>query len=261
MARFIDGAAMPARSLLAALLLLNAVTAYPAGKSVTVFAASSLTDVIQEVSTAFTADTGISVRVSPAASSALARQIESGSPADVFISADQQWMDYLATRKLIKTDTRIDIVSNSLVLVAPADSKLSLRISPGFGIAKALGKNGRLSTGDPVSVPAGKYAAAALAKLGVWEAVKDRIIPADNVRTALNFVALGEAPLGIVYATDARGNTRVRVVDTFPASSHERISYPAAATASANAHAATFVKFLRSDKAQAIFDKAGFGEP
>jgi molybdate transport system substrate-binding protein len=252
---------VPGKSLLLALLLLNASAVHAADKTVTVFAASSLTDVLQEINSAFTADTGISVRVSPAASSALARQIESGSPADVFISADQEWMDYLSLRKLIKADSRVDIVSNSLVLVAPADSKLSLRIAPGFELARALGRNGRLSTGDPASVPAGKYAAAALKKLGVWNDVKDRIIPADNVRTALNFVALGEAPLGIVYATDARGNAKVRVVDAFPASSHEPITYPAATTAGANAHAAAFVKFLRSDKAQAIFGRAGFSRP
>jgi molybdate transport system substrate-binding protein len=252
---------MLARSLLATVLLLTAVTGHASEKVITVFAASSLTDVLQEVANAFKADTGIAVRISPAASSALARQIESGSPADVFISADQQWMDYLATRKLIKADTRTNIVSNSLVLVAPADSKVSLQIRPGFALARALGARGRLATGDPASVPVGKYAAAALARLGVWNEVKDRLIPADNVRTALNFVALGEAPLGIVYATDARGNARVRVVDTFPSSSHERISYPAAATANATADAATFVKFLRSDKARAIFDKAGFARP
>jgi molybdate transport system substrate-binding protein len=256
-----EGTAMPGRLLLIALLLLGAAPGHAAEKTVTVFAASSLTDVLQEITRAFTAATGIAVRVSPAASSALARQIESGSPADVFISADQEWMDYLAARKLIKAETRVDIVSNSLVLVAPADSKLNLRIAPGFDLAKALGKSGRLSTGDPAIVPAGKYAAAALTKLGVWHQVRDRIIPADNVRTALNFVALGEAPLGIVYATDARGNARVRVVDTFPASSHERISYPAAAMTTANAEAATFVKFLRSDKVQAIFEKAGFSRP
>lgn len=249
------------RTLLNGLLLL-ATTGQSAEKAiVTVFAASSLKDVLEEVGRSFTTETGIPARFSFAASSALARQIESGSPADVFISADQQWMDYLATRKLIRTETRVDIVSNSLVLVAPADSRLSLRIAPGFDVAKALGKNGRLSVGDPASVPAGKYAAAALTKLGVWNQVRDRIIPADNVRTALNFVALGEAPLGIVYATDARGNGRVRVVDTFPPSSHDRITYPAAANASSTADAARFVKFLRSDKAQLIFERAGFSRP
>jgi molybdate transport system substrate-binding protein len=252
---------MPGRLLLSLLLLLAASAGHAADRVVTVFAASSLADVLQEISKAYTAATQVQVRISPAASSALARQIESGSPADVFISADQEWMDYLAIRKLIRTDTRISVVSNSLVLVAPADSSVSLMIAPGFALAKALGKNGRLATGDPASVPVGKYASVALTRLGVWNQVKDRIIPADSVRTALNFVALGEAPLGIVYATDARGNARIRVVDTFPASSHDRITYPAAATARAGADAASFVSFLRSDAARAIFDRAGFGRP
>lgn len=249
------------RKSLLTLLLLTAAASQAAERMVTVFAASSLTNVLEEVGKTYTSSTQVPVRFSFAGSSALARQIESGSPADVFVSADQEWMDYLASRKLIKAETRGDIVSNSLVLVAPADSKLSLRIAPGFALARALGPKGRLATGDPASVPVGKYASAALTKLGVWNDVKDRVIPADNVRTALNFVALGEAPLGIVYATDARGNDKVRVVDTFPASSHDRISYPAAATASANADAASFVKFLSSPAARAIFDKAGFGKP
>lgn len=252
---------MLGKSLLTFVLLLTATASQAADRVVTVFAASSLTDVLNDVGKAYTVATQVQVRISPAASSALARQIESGSPADVFISADQEWMDYLAVRKLIRTDTRTDIVSNSLVLVAPADSTINLRITPGFALAKALGKNGRIATGDPASVPVGKYASAALMQLGVWSEVKNRLIPADNVRTALNFVALGEAPLGIVYATDARGNARVRVVDTFPASSHERISYPAAATANASVESTGFVKFLRSDAAQAIFIRAGFGQP
>jgi molybdate transport system substrate-binding protein len=249
------------RSLLSILILLAAATAPAAEKTITVFAASSLTDVMNEVGKSYTAATGIQVRISPAASSALARQIESGAPADVFISADQEWMDYLATRKLIKPETRADIVSNSLVLVAPAASTVSLRIGPGFALMAALGKNGRLATGDPTSVPVGKYASAALTNLGVWKDVKERLIPADNVRTALNFVSLGEAPLGIVYATDARGNAKVRVVDTFPASTHDRITYPAAATASAVADAAGFVKYLLGDAARRVFDSAGFGKP
>jgi molybdate transport system substrate-binding protein len=249
------------RSLLAGLILLGTTGRAAQAKVLTVFAASSLKDVLEEAGRSFTAKTGIATRFSFAASSALARQIESGSPGDVFISADQQWMDYLAVRNHIKVATRVDIVSNSLVLVAPADSALRLRIAPGFELARALGKNGRLSTGDPASVPAGKYAAAALKALGVWNDVKDRLIPADNVRTALNFVALGEAPLGIVYATDARGNPRVRVVDAFPASTHDRITYPAVATASAGADAALFVDYLRSEAARAIFDRAGFSRP
>jgi molybdate transport system substrate-binding protein len=252
---------VPGKSLLILLLLTTTVTGQTAERVITVFAAASLTTVLEDVGKAFAATTRIPVRFSFAASSVLARQIESGSPADVFVSADQEWMDYLANRNLIKPDTRRNIVSNSLVLVAPADSRITLRIGPGFALAAALGRNGRLATGDPASVPVGKYASAALTKLGVWKDVKDRIIPADNVRTALNFVALGEAPLGIVYATDARGYGKVRVVDTFPASSHERISYPAAATASAGADAHSFVKFLTSDAARAIFDSAGFGKP
>jgi molybdate transport system substrate-binding protein len=252
---------MRRRLLLVLALLLTATAGKAAERVVTVFAASSLTNVLEDVRKAYTAATQVEVRISPAASSALARQIESGAPADVFISADQEWMDYLATRKLIRPDTRANIVSNSLVLVAPADSKASLTIKPGFKLAEALGKNGRLATGDPANVPAGRYASAALTRLGVWNEVKDRIIAADNVRNALNFVALGEAPLGIVYATDARGNDKVRVVDTFPASTHDPITYPAAATANAGADAAGFVKFLQGSAARAIFDKAGFGRP
>jgi len=249
------------RSLLALVLLLAAVAGQAAERIVTVFAAASLTDVLEEVGKAYTAANQVPVRFSFAASSALARQIESGAPADVFVSADQEWMNFLETKDLIRPDTRRDIVSNSLVLIAPASSKLVLHIEPGFKLAAALGKNGRLATGDPASVPVGKYARAALTKLGVWDSVQTRIIPADNVRTALNFVALGEAPLGIVYATDARGQTRVRVVDTFPAASHEPISYPAAVVGNAGADAIGFVRFLGSDTAQLIFERAGFGRP
>src|SRR5690606_14339808 len=147
-------------------------------------------------------------------------QIESGAPAGVFISADQEWMDYLAARDLIDRSSRTDVVTNSLVLIAPADSSLQVVIQPGFALAAALGRNGRLATGDPDTVPAGRYAKAALTSLGVWDGIARRVIAADNVRTALNFVALGEAPAGIVYATDARGNDKVRVVGTFPAGTH-----------------------------------------
>jgi len=249
------------RRVLLSLLLVATAATQAADKPITVFAASSLTNVLEEIGKAYTAATGITVRISAAASSALARQIESGAPADVFISADEEWMDYLAERKLIAADTRANIASNTLVLVAPADSNLKLVIKPGFALVNALGKNGRLATGDPASVPVGRYASAALTRLGVWDAVKSRLIPADNARTALNFVALGEAPLGIVYATDARGNGSVRVVDTFPASTHEPILYPAAATIGGGAQAARFVQFLRGEKARAIFDTAGFGRP
>jgi molybdate transport system substrate-binding protein len=247
--------------LLAALFVPGAPVAAAAKNELTVFAAASLTDVLQEVGSAYTARTGAPVRFSFAASSALARQIESGSPAGAFVSADQDWMNYLAERKLIDAATRADVVTNALVLIAPADSKLQLEIVPGFALAQALGRNGRLSTGDPESVPAGRYAKAALRKLGVWDSVSARMIAADNVRTALNFVALGEAPVGIVYATDVRGNDKVRVVDTFPAGTHEPIRYPAAATARGGAQAAAFVRFLQTEQARGIFRNHGFGIP
>ena len=249
-------------SLLAGLLLVLATTTAPAAdRVVTVFAASSLTEVLEEIGKTYTEDTQVPVRFSFAASSALARQIESGSPADAFICADQEWMNYLAQRKLIQPESRVNVVTNSLVLVAPADSKLQLTIAPHFDLARALGTRGRIATGDPASVPVGKYARAALTALGVWDSVADRIVPAENVRSALNFVALGETPLGIVYATDAKGQAKVRVVDTFPASSHDPIAYPAAVTARGGAAAAGFVQFLRGGKARAIFIKYGFGIP
>jgi molybdate transport system substrate-binding protein len=231
-----------------------------AAETLTVFGASSLTNVLEEIGKAFTAQTGVPVRFSFAASSQLAKQVESGAPADVFICADQDWMDYLASRKLIQPATRRNIVRNSLVLVAPAGSTVSLKIAPGFALAAALGDRGRIATGDPDSVPVGRYARAALTSLGVWRSVESRIIPADNVRTALNFVARGEAALGIVYATDARAESRVRVVDRFPAATHEPITYPAAAT-SGTRDAAAFVAFLVSEPAHVIFDKAGFRRP
>jgi molybdate transport system substrate-binding protein len=253
---------MKKSAFLAAVLSLLAGAAAPAAQDeLTVFAAASLTDVLELAGSAFTASTRVPVRFSFASSAALARQIESGAPADVFVSADQDWMDYLAARKLIDPATRGDIVTNSLVLIAPADSRLALQIAPRFALAQALGRNGRLATGDPETVPAGKYAKAALQSLGVWDSVAARVIAADNVRTALNFVALGEAPLGIVYATDARGNDKVRVLDTFPAGTHEPITYPAAATARGGAQAAAFVRFLHGEEGRAIFRRYGFQLP
>ena len=247
---------------MAALLLALCATASQAAERVlTVFAAASLTNVLQEAGDAYTAETKLPVRFSFAASSALARQIESGAPADVFVSADQDWMNYLQARNLLAPATRANIVANTLVLVAPADSNIALRIAPGFALAAALGADGRLATGDPASVPVGKYAQAALTKLGIWPLVEKRVVAADNVRTALNFVARGEAPLGIVYASDAKTEPKVRVVDTFPASTHEPITYPAAATSTAGPGAAAFLKFLRGPTARALFDRAGFGRP
>lgn len=247
--------------LAAVLMLAGSLHCQAAERVLTVFAASSLTDVLGEIGHAYTKSSGVPVRFSFAGSPALARQIESGAPADAFISADRQWMDYLAQRKLIVAATRADVASNVLVLVAPADSRLSLEIGPGFALAQGLGSSGRLAIGDPETVPAGRYARAALTALGVWNGVSRRIIAADNVRTALNFVTLGEAPLGIVYATDVRGNDRVRIVDVFPAGLHEPITYPAAATARGGAGALDFLQFLRGAEARAILVRHGFAIP
>ena len=253
---------MKTRHLLCGLLLgAIAMASQAAERTLTVFGASSLTNVLEELGKAYTAKTGTPVRFSFAASSVLAKQVESGAPADVFVSADREWMDYLASRRLIQAATRRDIGGNLLVLVAPADSRIELKIAAGFPLAAALGERGRIATGDPASVPAGKYARAALSSLAVWSSIENRLIPADNVRTALNFVARGEAPLGIVYSTDARAESRVRVVDTFPASTHEPIRYPAAATTVASAGATGFLEFLSSEPARVILDRAGFSRP
>jgi len=225
--------------------------------SITVFAAASLTNVLQELGDGFTKDTAIPVRFSFAASSALARQIENGAPADVFLSADLEWMDYLQTRNLIQRDTRYDLLGNRLVLVAPADSKIELTIAPRFPLAKALGA-GRLATGDPDSVPVGRYAREALMTLGVWNDVAGRMVRADSVRAALAFVDRGEAPLGIVYETDALIDKHVRVVDVFPANSHLPIVYPIALTRAAKPNAAGFVAYVRGPAGDAAFKAYGF---
>jgi molybdate transport system substrate-binding protein len=253
------------RFLLGLLLISSAALAASsvaaAERSLTVFAAASLTDVLEPIGRAYTAANGTGVRFSFAASSMLARQIESGAPADVFISADEDWMDYLQNRALIDADSRRDIVSNELVLIAPVGSTTKLRIEPGIALTTELGARGRLAMADPETVPAGRHAKAALIWLGVWGGVANRLVPADNVRTALNFVARAEAPLGIVYRTDADVEPRVRVVDVFPASSHEPIRYPAAVVMKAIPPARGFVDFLSGAMAREQFDKAGFGRP
>jgi molybdate transport system substrate-binding protein len=225
--------------------------------SITVFAAASLTNVLQELGDGFTKETSNPVRFSFAASSALARQIENGSPADVFFSADVEWMDYLQARNLIQPDTRHNVLGNRLVLIAPTDSKVKLKIEPGFALATALGK-GRLATGDPDAVPAGRYAREALTSLGVWAEVADRLVRADSVRSALAFVDRGEAPLGIVYDTDALIDKQVRVVDVFPDNSHLPIVYPVALTSRAGADAAKFVAYLRGPAGDIAFKAHGF---
>ncbi len=225
--------------------------------SITVFAAASLTNALQELGDGFTKDTSIAVRFSFAASSALARQIENGSRADVFFSADLEWMDYLQSRNLIQPATRHDVLGNQLVLVAPADSKIVLKIQPHFALAATLGK-GRLATGDPDSVPVGRYAHEALANLGVWDEISARLVRADSVRSALAFVDRGEAALGIVYATDALVDKKVRVVDAFPAATHMPIIYPAALTTGAKSDAAKFLAYIRGPAGNVAFQHHGF---
>jgi molybdate transport system substrate-binding protein len=235
-----------------------ALTSSAADKpSITVFAAASLTNVLQELGDGFTKTTSIPVRFSFAASSALARQIENGSPADVFFSADLEWMDYLQNHNLIQPDSRHNVIGNRLVLIAPIDSKIKLKIEPGFALAAALGK-GRLATGDPDAVPVGRYAREALTTLGVWSNVADRLVRADSVRSALAFVDRGESPLGIVYDTDALIDKRVRVVDVFPDNSHLPIVYPIALTTRAGGDAAKLVDYLRGPAGQVAFKAYGF---
>jgi molybdate transport system substrate-binding protein len=230
-----------------------------------VFAAASLTDVLSELQQLWRKSSGAPVKLSFAASSMLARQIEAGGRADLFISADQQWMDYLATRGLIDSASRRNLAGNSLVLIAATRSSASrdesrLELGRGLDLAKALG-GGRLAIADPDTVPAGRYARRALESLGLWNQASVRLARADNVRAALLFVARGESPLGIVYATDAQIEPNVRVLATFPDNSHEPITYPAAATASAGPDAAAFLAFLRSSTAVPVWKKHGFQEP
>jgi molybdate transport system substrate-binding protein len=222
-----------------------------------VFAASSLTHVLGELAPMWEKRSGVTVKLSFAASSVLARQIEAGGAADVFISADQEWMDYLQARGLLDEASRRDLAGNRLVLIAPADSTVALAIAPGFPLFAALG-GGRLSTGDPDTVPVGRYARAALTSLGAWEGVSDRLVRADNVRGAMMFVARGEAPLGIVYSTDALMDRQVRVVDTFPIDSHAPIAYPAAAIRGAHAEARAFLGYLAGKDAAPVWRRYGF---
>lgn len=223
----------------------------------TVFAAASMKDAMDTAGKVYTAKTGKPVRFSYAASSTIARQIEQGAPADVFVSADADWMDYLAKRSLIVAGTRRDLLSNHLALIAPADSKLILKIRKGMPLATALDA-GRLAMAGP-DVPAGRYGEASLTALGVWDSVKDHLARAENVRAAMAFVARGETPLGIVYDTDAKVEPRVRIVGLFPDSAHPRIVYPAAVvTASKNPDARAFLDALQSPAEASVFRKYGF---
>lgn len=227
-------------------------------KTLTVFAAASMKNALDDVDAAFTAKSGVKVVASYAASSALARQIEQGAPADVFVSADTDWMDYTIGKRTINGATRINLLGNAIVLIAPKDSKIDdVKIGPGFDLAKLAG-DGRIATGDVNAVPVGKYAKAALEKLGAWQASGPKFAFAENVRAALLLVSRGEATLGIVYSTDAKVDPGVKIVGTFPADSHPAIIYPVAATTTAKPEAADYLAFLRSSAAKAIFEKYGF---
>jgi molybdate transport system substrate-binding protein len=222
-----------------------------------VFAAASLTNALEEIGASYTRESGQPVKFSFAASSALARQLEAGARADVFLSADADWMDYVDSRGRVERATRRDLLGNRLALIAPAGSDVALAIEPGFALAAALGAR-RLATGDPDYVPVGRYARAALTSLGVWNDVAERLVRAENVRTALAYVARGETPLGIVYATDARIEPGVRVVGLFPESSHPAITYPLAVVKESRVGARRFADYLASDAAAAVFRRLGF---
>jgi len=223
-----------------------------------VFAAASLKNALDDADAAYQKQGGSKVTVSYAASGPLAKQLENGAPADLFISADLDWMDYAQSKGLIKTETRLNLLGNRLVLVAPANSSAKVEIAPNFELGALLG-DGRIAIGDPQSVPAGKYAQTALEKLGAWDQVKGKAAKAESVRAALALVSRGEAPLGIVYETDVAADPGVKIVGIFPVDSHPPIIYPIAVTAiTKNAEASKYLAWLRSDAAAPFFEKQGF---
>ena len=252
---------MPRRRSLLAAAMAAALLFTPAARAsdqVTVFAAASLKTALDAVSAAWRAETGNRAVISYAASSALARQIEQGAPADVFLSADLDWMGYLVQKGLIDAASVTQLLGNDIVLIAPADTNITAEIAPGFPLAALLG-DGRLAMGDVKSVPAGKYGKAALESLGVWPSVETRLAQAENVRAALKLVATGEAPLGIVYRTDAQADPAVRIVGVFPADSHPPVIYPVGRVAGSQSDgASSFLAFLTSPPAAKIFTANGF---
>lgn len=223
-----------------------------------IFAAASLKNALDEIAADWTKSGKPAPRISYAASSALAKQIEQGAPADLFISADLDWMDYVDKKDLIKKDTRVNLLGNKIVVIAPRDSKSTLDLKPGVDVAKALA-GGKLAMANVDAVPAGKYGKAALEKLGAWESVKNNVAQAENVRAALLLVSRGEAPLGIVYATDAAAEPNVKIIAAFPENSHPPIIYPAAVARDAKSpEAQAFLDYLKSVKARPAFEKQGF---
>jgi molybdate transport system substrate-binding protein len=238
----------------ARLLPIEATTAHTEDKTITVFAAASLTNALDDVDTDFTKQSGIKIVARYGASSALAKQIKQGAPADVFASADLQWMDHCVRKK----DTRVNLLGNKLVLIAAKDIKIDhVTIGPGFDLAKLAG-GGRVATGDVREVPVGLYAKAVLERLGAWAAVEPKIAMSENVRVALGLVARGEAPLGIVYETDAKIEPAVKVIGALPDNTQDPIIYPVALTETAKPDAAQYLSFLRSQTAKSVFEKYGF---
>jgi molybdate transport system substrate-binding protein len=228
-------------------------------QEVTVFAAASLTDAMKDVSAKWAEAGHQPLRMSFGSSSTLARQIEQGAPANVFASADEKWMDYLADKKLIAYGTRKSLLGNDLVLVVAADNPKHVTIDKGFDLTGLLGANGRLATGDPAHVPVGIYAEQALKKLGMWDSISPRLARTEDVRAALLLVERGEAPAGIVYATDAAASKAVMIAGTFPANSHDPVSYPFAVTKSGDtAEARALLGFLAGPSARAVFTQRGF---
>jgi molybdate transport system substrate-binding protein len=224
----------------------------------TVFAAASLKNALDSVNAACEAEVGSKATISYAASSALAKQIEEGAPADMFISADLDWMKYLSGKKLTKPNSEVKLLGNRIVLVAPADSKAATTIAPNFDLNGVVG-DGKLAMANVDSVPAGKYGKAALVKLGVWEGVSSKVAQAENVRAALKLVSTGEAAAGIVYQTDAAAEPGVKIMDIFPEDSHPPIIYPVGLTAASKSQdAADFEKCMQGTKAKELFEKEGF---
>jgi molybdate transport system substrate-binding protein len=247
-------------------LVLTACFAWNAGAPVAraqtgdvlVFAAASLKNAVDDIAAQWQRETGKKAVISYAASNTLIKQIEQGAPADIFISADLDWMDYGQQKNLIKPETRSNLLGNRIVLIAPKDSSVKVDIKSGFDLAAVL-KDGKLAMGDVNAVPAGKYGKAALEKLGAWDGVKDKIAQAESVRAALLLVSRGEAPLGIVYQTDAAADPGVKIVGTFPSDSHPPIIYPIALTKdSKNPNAQAFLDYLRSPAARPLFERQGF---
>jgi molybdate transport system substrate-binding protein len=242
----------------AMVMALSSAPPVHAAEKLVVFAAASLKNALDAVNGTWQAETGQRVTISYAASSALARQIEQSAPADIFISADLDWMEYLSERQLIVPNSRTNLLGNRIVLIASGDSTIEANIAPDFPLAELLG-DGRLAMADVKAVPAGKYGRAALERLGVWAEVEANVAQAENVRAALKLVATGEAPLGIVYRSDAVAEPAVKVIGVFPEDAHPPIVYPVGVTAdSSNSDAAEFVKYLQSAKARQLFEQQGF---